>query len=115
MKSKRTVIISVILIAVLLLSACGGGTPKGFKEINTEKEDGVTVTQFLGSGSAENALKDFGAWAEKNGWKKMSGSSEYAMLGYSGTAYEKGKNMMLIQAFSVAGQTTVMTVVAPKE
>lgn len=115
MKSKKIVIISAILIVVLLLSACGGSLPKGFKEINNEKSDGVTITQYLGSGSSENALKDFGAWAEKNGWKKISGSSEYSMLGYSGTAYEKGKNMMLIQAFSAAGQTTVMTVVAPKE
>ena len=113
---KKIIVYLLLAVIITLAAACGGSKiPSGYSKLNSESSEGVNVTNYVGKGSQDKAAAEFVKWAEKSGWTKSKDTQGLDMLGYMGTVLENKKEMMIIQAFEVSGQVTVMVVTAPKE
>lgn len=134
-------LLTVLVIGVVLISGCvgpaektgpGGITvPSGFTEHTVPflglfpDMEGVTVTAYLGSGTAENALDVFKSAAIDAGWTRMEGEVEIPVTGIpsveiagtviTGAGFEKGNEMLVINVVQAEDQVTVMVIVGPKE
>lgn len=112
---RKSAIISLLIVILLFASACGSSAPSGFSKTESYKEQGVSVTTYTGKGSSSDAVDDFVKWAKKSGWTESKDASGLSSLGFSGTILENKKEMMVIQAYDIAGQVTVIVAIGPKE
>lgn len=99
--------------------AGGIAAPSGFEETSTPPipEDGVSVSAYVGSGSRDEALASFEQSARDAGWEPLDGRVEFSAAGtqYSGTAFEKGDEMLVLQVSETNGDIMVMVLKGPKE
>lgn len=137
-------VIAVIIIAVVLINGPvsplditeetgpgGIALPLGFTEHKAPfldllpEMEGITMTTYVGSGTAEDALNVFKTSAIDAGWVSIEGEVEISAIGIpgagiggniiGGAGFEKGDEILEIIVMQAEEQTTVMAWVMPKE
>ena len=113
---KRKIFVFSLIIILVMITACGKPeVPKGFELKETQMLGDFTITSYAGKATQTQAEKAFDGWAKQNGWKKASIKKEHPLASYTGTAYERKKELMILQ-ISIAKETaTVFTIVGPKD
>jgi len=118
-------LLTVLVIGVVLISGCvgpeaktgpGGITvPSGFTKLPLieHEYEGVTITQYMGSGTVADAASSFKAAFRAAGWTFMG--EGVVAAGYTGTGFEKGNEIAVIYTIQAGDQVTVMVIIGPKE
>ncbi|MEW6592110.1 MAG: hypothetical protein AB1305_00235 [Candidatus Hadarchaeota archaeon] len=117
-------ILTVVVVCVVVAAAGGyfifgrGATsttwpPSGFSVTGQTTSSGNTITTYSGSGTTTTAYSTFRTALEAQGWayEEASGS----LGGYTGNIYEKGSDVLVVQATSTqSGQVTVAVISGPR-
>lgn len=129
---RRTVILGGIGAGIGFLSGCmgvdlpgGGGSasdgggvsvPSGYEKQATvpNPKEGVTIVQYTGSGSPEDAVAAFKSAAKDAGWSE-EGTVAVLEGEWSGAGLKKDDEVMVIHATESDGQVMVTVVRAPEE
>jgi hypothetical protein len=128
---RRAVIVGGWTTAIGLLAGCTGGdsgaddsgetTPGGvpvppeYEEDSTvpTPQEGVSIVQYTGSGTADEALTSFKQSAEDSGWSERG---TITVLGkWSGAGFEKDDEILVFHAAESDGEVTVTVVHGPKD
>ena len=127
MTSKKGMLpfVAVLVIGAMLISGCAGPkgetgsggitVPSGFTKLPLieHEYEGVTMTQYMGSGTVADAASSFKAAFRAAGWTFMG--EGVVAAGYTGTGFEKGNEIAVIYAIQAGDQVTVMVIIGPKE
>jgi hypothetical protein len=118
-------LLTVLVITVVLISGCVGpaektgpggiAVPSGFTKLPLIKQEyeGVTMTQYMGSGTVADAASSFKSAFQAAGWTFMG--EGIVAAGYTGTGFEKGDEIAVIYTIQAEDQVMVMVIVGPKE
>lgn len=96
----------------------GFPAPSGFQESTSVPipQEGVTATQYTGSGTADKALSAFEQSAVEAGWEKKGEAGRISISGVesSGATFEKGNQVLFFQVTETDGTVNVLVVKGPK-
>lgn len=93
----------------------GVPVPSGYEKDSTvpNPEEGVSIVQYTGSGTADEAVAAFKQSAEDSGWSERG---TITVLGeWSGAGFEKDDEILVVHADESDGDVTVTVIHGPKD
>jgi hypothetical protein len=115
---RNKYLLTVIVVMILAITAgCAGNAamPKGYNDLGTQVLEGATYTQYSKDTTVDKAINEYVTWAEKSGWKKIGENGSISMEGYRGEVFEKGSEMLMVQAMDSSGTVLVTVITADKD
>lgn len=111
---------AVLTLMAVGLTACGDGAltddaPEGYRLTTSYSAEGAQISQYLGDGTVDEALRDFSAWVRDQGWTPMAEDMPEEVAGHTGMGFQKDDEILVLNAMGAPGSVTVLVIVTPDD